>query len=177
MTRFRYLLERAWSVPPMGAPAQRRTILWVLLNPSTAGVQRDDNTVRRVVSFSKSWGYTDLKVCNLYGRIATKPADLWSAHRHTPDHARLEDVIGLENDRYLFRAAWGAEQIVVGWGAAGKRARARVDQVLKMLSGTPSVAWAGRPIGCLGMTIDGHPRHPLYLRRSTELEPFVREQP
>ena len=165
---YRYLLERAWEVPELGAMAQRRTILWVLLNPSTADAFQDDPTVRRITNYSRDWGFTDLRLVNLFGFRATKPAELWS------QRAAGVDIIGPANDRSLFRAAWSASQVVVGWGAGAHRCPKRVVQVLELLEGSPAVAWSGNPVSCLGTTLDGHPRHPLYLRREEQLVPFER---
>ena len=73
------------------------------------------------------------------------------------------DPVGPENDDYIARAAEGAERIVCAWGA-GCPWQYRPKAVLGML--------LGAPLFCLGVTKDGHPRHPLYVRGDKELEPF-----
>ena len=47
----RYTLERRWSAVGLAEPR----IVWIMLNPSTAGAEVDDPTVRKVVGFSKRW--------------------------------------------------------------------------------------------------------------------------
>ena len=48
--------------------------------------------------------------------------------------------------------------VVAAWGAAPKAARPFVDLAINLL---------GSPLLCLGTTKDGHPRHPLYLPKTT----------
>ena len=61
---YRYALTRRWR--PNG-----ETIVWIMLNPSTADGNQDDNTIRRVTRFSQDWGYQALQVLNLFAYRAT----------------------------------------------------------------------------------------------------------
>ncbi len=56
--RYRYRLGRAWGPAP-------RTMMFVMLNPSTADAYEDDPTIRRCVSFAKREGCTGIDVVNL----------------------------------------------------------------------------------------------------------------
>lgn len=148
---YRYELRRSW---PLGV---QRTVVWVMLNPSTADAIVDDPTIRRVIAISKHLtkgiapiDCSDLVVVNLFAFRATAPAELVRAMRHGAD------VIGPDNDRYL--AHWlGAEEmtVIAAWGAqAGRSALSlRAEQVARMRG---SAWW------CLDTTREGHPRHPLY---------------
>lgn len=164
--RFRYELRRGWRLTPQ--PAERRILLAAMLNPSKADALQNDPTVRRLLGFAKRWGFSELRVVNLFARVTSSPREL--------EGMRLagEDVVGPCNDEHIFRAAWAASQILVGWGAHGDKVPERVDQVLELLGQSPSVRWANTPIACLGTTISGQPRHPLYLKKEEDLVPFER---
>jgi hypothetical protein len=134
---YRYALRRTWN--PRG-----QTVLFILLNPSTADAQLDDPTIRRCIGFARSWGCGGLVVGNLFAFRATNPAVLKSAR----------DPVGPENDQWLRSLATKADLVVAGWGAHGTL-RGRDKAVLALID-RPSV---------LATTKSGRPRHPLYLRR------------
>jgi hypothetical protein len=69
--RYRYRLWRRWADGP--------TVLFVMLNPSTADADVDDPTIRRCIGFARSWGAGALEVVNLYAWRATQPAELKAA--------------------------------------------------------------------------------------------------
>src|SRR5687767_7200334 len=75
--RYRYQLVRGWSGEP--------PIVWVMLNPSTADGTQDDHTIRKIVQFSRNWGYGSLTVVNLFALRATKPTALVDQHRGGDD--------------------------------------------------------------------------------------------
>lgn len=141
--KYRYALTRIWD-------RDRLPVCFVMLNPSTADAEEDDPTIRRCVSFAKREQHGGLIVVNLFAYRATEPKALLSA----------DDPVGPENDLaiqhlcHTFRTvfAWGAER----WPLVRRRSAA----VRGML--TP-------PFSCLGVTRDGHPRHPLYLSGATRI--------
>jgi len=49
--RNRYWLSRIWDV-------NKPCIAFIGLNPSTANAEKDDPTIRRVISFATKWGIT-----------------------------------------------------------------------------------------------------------------------
>lgn len=81
---YRYRLTREWE-----AAASR--ICWLLLNPSTATARQDDSTVRRVVDFSRQWGFGSVVVVNLFALRTADPVRL----RSHPD------PVGPDNDEML----------------------------------------------------------------------------
>lgn len=146
--RYRYALGRCWD------PNLPR-ICWVMLNPSTANAREDDPTLRRVVGFSKAWGFGRLEVVNLFALRATDPRAL----------GRVRDLVGPHNDRYLERA-WGrAGTVVLAWGVPGAgRVQGRTVEVELAMRARGVVPWRLHP-----GTKKGHPRHPLYARGDSGL--------
>lgn len=148
---YRYTLGRRWDPDLHNGAA-----VFVMLNPSTADAEQDDPTIQRCISFAKTLGCGGLHVVNLYAYRATKPADLWLA----------DDPVGPENDDILrgtFQSARDdGRPVIAAWGA-----NAKSDRVAKVLS----LSGAHR-LTALGVTKDGQPRHPLYLRGDATPEPW-----
>jgi hypothetical protein len=139
--QYRYRLERPAQLPTGRGPA-----LFIMLNPSTADATADDPTIRRCRAFAHNWGCDGVIVANLYALRATDPAELWT-------HPR---PVGPRNNGHLRELAVGAAEIVCAWGAHARQAR--VQEVVSMLRASDA------RLRCLGITKDGAPRHPLYVR-------------
>ncbi len=143
---YRYSLNRRWDI---GRPR----VGWIMLNPSTADAEVDDPTIRRCMGFARSWGYGGIVVRNLYALRATDPREL---RKHS-------DPIGPDNlldecaSDPLTIAAWGAHG---AWRDRGNSVRSLLNRI-------------GIPLYHLGLTKDGHPRHPLYLK--ADLQPTLWE--
>ena len=167
--RYRYLLEREWrgthdpkhwrwfgakdgTGAELGEP---QSVMFIMLNPSTADGNVDDPTIRRCVGFAKAWRYEAISVVNLFAYRATKPKDLFAAG---------DAIHGPRNQEVIERAACRAGLIIAAWGSHG--AWGEQDEIV--------CGWLhNRPIYALGLTKDGHPRHPLYLRRDAKLQIMV----
>ena len=145
--RYRYSLWRAWS-------AYHPRIAFVLLNPSTADEQRNDPTIRRCMGFARAWNFGSMEVVNLFAYRATDYRELF----------KVNDPIGEENNRFLMQAVERCSTVVLGWGAKGPLL-GRDRQVISLFAGLKDVY-------CLGITKDGQPRHPLYVKGDTSLVPF-----
>jgi hypothetical protein len=153
---YRYTLHRPAPYPKL-AP-----ILWIMLNPSTADASNDDPTIRRCLSFSRSWGYGRVEICNLFALRSTNPRELYK-------HA---DPVGPENDDEIRRAVdRSLGVVVVAWGKHGKL-RNRDEQVMNLMR-----AWRGVVPDCLGENEDRTPKHPLYLSHDTEVEAYAGRLP
>lgn len=135
--RYRYSLTRTFFTG-------RGRVLFVMLNPSTADAETDDPTIRRCIGFARKWGFQRLDVANLFAWRATDPQEL----------RRAIDPVGPENDRRLMMLSSCADAVIAAWGAQGSY-RNRATEVLGLLEGT---------VEHLGLTRQGHPKHPLYLR-------------
>lgn len=146
---YRWALTRQWG--------DKKPAAFVMLNPSTADANINDQTIRRCVAFAQSWGCGGLIVVNLFALRATDPAELLTH----------PDPVGAENDAYIVRyltrqplgpvvAAWGNHGVLLG----------RDQQVCDLL----------RPhqiqLQCLNVTVAGNPRHPLRLPGRTPLVDF-----
>ena len=142
--RYRYVLKRRWG---RGAECG-----WIMLNPSTADAAKDDPTIRRIVDFSRRWGFGAAKVVNLFGLRATNPAEL----------AQADDPVGPANDDYVEGVLRLLGTVVVAWGAH-PMAVARANEVV-----LPWLRHRG-VLECLGMNQDGSPKHPLYVPKAARL--------
>lgn len=130
-------------------------VTFVMLNPSTADAVADDPTIRRCIGFAQAWGFGALEVVNLYAYRATRPAELFAA----------DDPVGPRNNRFVRAAARSAALVVAAWGVYGRR-HGRDAAVLATLRRIG-------PVHCLGMTLGGQPRHPLFVRRTMIAELFA----
>lgn len=139
----RFFLERDFT----HGHTPYRTLLWVMLNPSTAGAQRDDATIRRCVDFSRRAGFDRMWVVNLFSLRSRSPksARVWLASKPAPALLRL-------NREAIMMARACADLAVAGWGAHPWAAETAAD-VLQLI----------RPVSSLGTTKSGQPGHPLFL--------------
>ena len=145
--RYRYRLGRCWG--------PGHYLLFVMLNPSTAGAEEDDPTIRRCIRFARDHHYDGIQVVNLYAYRATDPRDLKVAGY----------PVGEDNDNYIKAAVQGAGAVCVAWGDRA-RGLSRPIEVLDMIRRT------GRAINCLAVTKRGLPSHPLMLAAECRLKPF-----
>ena len=134
-----------------------RLLLFVGLNPSTADGDRDDPTLRRLQAFARDWGYDQLVVLNLFGRISASPAAL----------GRCRDPVGQCSDQVLrsWFGRWSGSpswDLWLGWGEAGSLHN-RDQRVEMMLAEALAMRVQGRPPLVIGTTRNGQPRHPLYV--------------
>jgi len=149
--RFRYRLRRAWR------PAAR-PLGWLMLNPSTADGENDDQTLASITRKAQRYGFGALEVANLYGLVATDPMYL-VALGHSG-----RDVVGKASDDELREFLRLCPDIVLGWGNGPYRLqtadwhRRRMHEVLR------SIASSGNRIYAIELTAAGMPRHPLYMR-------------
>lgn len=147
--RYRYSLTRVWD--PAGSKA-----LFVMLNPSTATEVQNDPTVERCERRARTLGFGAFRVTNIFAWRDTDPRKMRAA----------QDPVGPENDRAILEGADWADQIVAAWGTHGAHLD-RGPNVEQLLRET------GLPLFHLGLTKDGHPKHPLYIGYSQQPAPWV----
>ena len=126
---------------------------FVLLNPSSATEMEDDPTIRRCIGFAKRWNMAGIHILNIFALRATDPAHLY----------RAPNPVGPDNDRAIFDIASRCQLIVCGWGNHGIL-HGRGQAVAEMLSRFQPQY--------LALNQTGEPRHPLYVRYSTRLQPL-----
>ncbi|HET8777958.1 MAG TPA: DUF1643 domain-containing protein [Candidatus Limnocylindria bacterium] len=138
---YRLVLTRWWD--------ERKAPLVVCgLNPSTADAEEDDPTIGREVDFAFRWGYGGFVKVNAFAFRATDPKRMMRAF----------DPIGRGNDEAI-RAAAADRDVLCAWGVDGGY-MGRDAAVFEILLG------CARSIFCLGLTKGGHPKHPLYLKKT-----------
>ncbi len=143
--RYRYALWRIWDNAAPLPPS------FIGLNPSTADEQQDDPTIRRCIGYAKAWGFGGVVMLNLFALRSTDPANL---------RGPIEPV-GSENDTHLMDYTTFDRLIIACWGVHGKLS-GRSDRVEHMLRSS------GRRLNHLGLTKDGFPKHPLYLKKDID---------
>ena len=149
--RFRYSLWRKWEI---GGDC----LLFIGLNPSTAEHVRDDPTVRRLISFAKSWGFSGLFVGNLFSLVSPNPAALFLGES--------PELPNGPNDTAIKRMRELSTLVLAGWGNQGQYAGTRPAEVMALV---------GEPVYCLKTTKAGEPTHPLYMPRESKLVRYYRK--
>ena len=133
--KYRYALWRIWH-------REKKPLLFIGLNPSTANQSTNDPTITRLVARAYEEGFGGLLVGNLYALVSSCPDVL----------LRNDESIGLETDKFLTQMVGMANRVLCGWGSF-PAVKSRVANVLSLI---PS------PF-CLCVNYDGQPKHPLYV--------------
>jgi hypothetical protein len=144
---YRYSLTRVWD-------RDKPRACFVMLNPSAADETQDDPTIRRCIGFSERWGYGSLAVVNLFAYRTHDPRILKAA----------PDPIGADNDRHVLEAALNAGLTIAAWGVHG-HAHGHSRRFISRI----------QPVHCLGVTKNGAPKHPLYVRGNAEPTAYIIE--
>ena len=142
---YRTMLWRQWG--DEGAPYA----LWIGMNPSTADATADDPTVRREIGFTQRMGLTAYRKANVSAYRCTDPKRL------PPDMLRCD-----ENLPTILDAARNAERVILAFGVLKGTMRELAAEIVAVLAKEV-------PLYCLGLTEDGSPKHPLYLKSTAGL--------
>lgn len=144
--QYRYALTRVWD-------RNGGKVLFVMLNPSTATEVQNDPTVERCERRARALGFGAFRVCNIFAWRETDPAKM----------RRAADPVGPGNDDAIREASAWADRIVCAWGVHGAHLDRgpEVERLMRTM---------GRSLFHLGLTKDGHPRHPLYIAYSAQLQ-------
>ena len=144
---YRYALWRVWD-------SGGESLAWIGLNPSTADEQKDDPTIRRILDFSKRWGYKGAVMLNLFAFRATHPEVMMDAL----------DPAGPENNNVIANFCDVSTVVIACWGNLGSfQGR---DICVRPLIKPQS------KLRCLKLTEQGQPWHPLYVKKTTTPKPF-----
>lgn len=150
--RYRYDLSRVWA-------PDRPALMWIMLNPSKATEIDDDPTILRCEKRTRLLGYGAMKVCNLFALRETHPARLRQA----------ASPVGEQNAAVVAKGASWADHILCAWGVHGTH-QGQDQVMLQALKPFRS------KLLVLGLTQDGHPRHPLYLPYAAKPMPWLRDR-
>jgi len=145
--KMRFLLWRTWNeaLPRLG---------WVMLNPSIAGADVDDPTIRKCIGFGERHGAGGIAVVNLSPWIAADPAALLLKMAEGGEGTAEAPIA---NGRAFQRLAYNCQTIVCAWGSNGAYLRDRAVAAISFLRG------AGKDVRFLGQTKNGEFKHPLYV--------------
>lgn len=143
--KYRYALYREWN-------PSKPLLMIIGLNPSTADEIQDDPTIRRCIDFAKRWNYGQLIMMNLFAIRGTDPKIIKD----------VPDPIGEENDKYLKEMGEKASLILGAWGSHGiyQNRGKKVRSMFKL-------------VHILGLTKNGQPKHPLYLKKETTIQEWI----
>ncbi|SFJ07942.1 DUF1643 domain-containing protein [Jannaschia pohangensis] len=147
--RYRYDLIRTWDTTG-------GRINFVMLNPSTATELANDPTVERCERRARALGYGAFRVTNIFAFRATDPRDMRSCE---------DPVGGVANDTAIVEAALWADRVICAWGTHGAHLSrgVRVEAMLRA---------KGLSLMTLGLSKDGHPKHPLYIGYAVQPMPW-----
>lgn len=130
--------------------------LFIMLNPSTADLQRCDMTLNRCFSFAKAEGFGGINVVNLHSYRAVSPKELRKA--------AIQSLP--ENNEIVEEAMTEATKIIIAWGS-----NATYKEYKWVLDYANQI---GKPLYCYGKTANGSPRHVLYLRNDSKIAAYTR---
>lgn len=122
------------------------TLMFCMLNPSSADELKNDPTITRCEGFARDLGFARLVVGNLFAFRSTDQRNLkW-----------VEDPVGPDNDAWLIKLRKMSQMCICAWGVNGGLL-GQDHHVMVMLRELG-------PLHCLKKTKAGKPGHPLYLR-------------
>ena len=138
-------------------------LICIGINPSTAGPDSLDNTLKSVERIALGNGFDSFIMFNVYAQRATNPDAMektCNPKLHAENLAAFRYVLSISNKP----AVWAA------WGAIIEK-RSYLPQCLR------DMVAVGQAYGaswyCAGqVTKKGHPHHPLYLRKDEKIKPF-----
>lgn len=141
--KHRYTLYRIWdSTLPQ--------INFIGLNPSTADENENDATIKKLIHYTREWGFGGFTITNLFAYRSREAARL----------LQVVNPVGKKNDGVVVNTAQKHDQIILMWGNQGKFYD-RDKKVLDLLY----ASWSERitkPL-CFKHNKNGTPIHPLYL--------------
>lgn len=135
----RLVLWRVWK-------RSKGLVCFIGLNPSTADGIEDDATIRRLIGFTKRWGYGGFYIVNLFSKVGTKFATV-----------KFSNNLIIKNyDKLIEKYARKSNIVCLMYGDKGTH-RNRNEEVYNLLKSFTF------DIYCFKVTKKGNPGHPLYL--------------
>ena len=143
----------------------KRPLIVVGINPSTAAPDALDPTVASAERIALYNGFDSFMMFNVYAQRATRPNDMEGRYNqmlHQENMAAFRYLLTLNDTAPP--AVWAA------WGTVIEKRPYLKDCLIDMLTWGEAAEAHWLKAGKL--TKAGHPRHPLYMRKDTVLEPF-----
>ena len=141
----------------------KNPLICIGINPSTAGPDALDNTLKSVERIALGNGFDSFIMFNVYAQRATDPdamEKVCNPKLHRENLAAFRYVLSISEKP----AVWAA------WGAIIEKRDYLADCVRDMVEAGQEfdATWY-----CAGaVTKKGHPHHPLYLRKDEKIKPF-----
>ncbi|MDL2300530.1 DUF1643 domain-containing protein [Clostridiaceae bacterium OttesenSCG-928-D20] len=152
--QYRYILGTRCQSP----------LICIGINPSTAEPNRLDPTLQSVSRIAKSAGFDGFIMFNVYAQRATRPDDL---DREIDERLHLENMRAF---KYILSSFSKSPSIWAAWGTIiGKRPY--LKECLKDMA-LIGDSFNARWLFADKLLKNGHPHHPLYLRKDCLLSPF-----
>jgi len=139
-----------------------KTLYVIGLNTSTASENTPDQTMRSAMRIAAANGFDGFVMFNLYPLRATDPKDLPET-----DEQKLVE----KNIAAIQQELGNVSQptILAAWGASIEKRGYLVESLKQIVQSTAAQGAVWKHIG---LTKDGHARHPLYVEGSTKLSDF-----
>jgi hypothetical protein len=150
----RLWLLRDWSMEHLDSGAY---VLWIGMNPSTADHLTDDLTVRKDQVFTERHGLSRMFKVNVSSYRSTDPAGL---------NARGVVISHPDNLITIRSLAEGASLIVAATGRVPDLLVPHAQNLFRAMKKD------ARKMVCLGLTLDGWPKHSSRLAYSTPFQDF-----
>jgi hypothetical protein len=150
--QYRYRLGRIFGDGP--------ELMFVMVNPSTADADVDDQTIKKCIGFAKANGFGSILVGNKFAYRSTDVKKL----------REVRDPVGPENDEHLRAMMERASKVVVGWGQLAKLPeplRGRWKEVVRLADA------AGHSLHTIGVNADKHPKHPQMTGYDEPISPWT----
>ena len=147
----------------------KRPLICIGINPSTAAPNNLDNTLKSVERIAKGNGFDSFIMFNVYAQRATRPQDMdkqLNGALHRENMKAFDYVLSLyEGEHPAVWAAWGN---IVEMRPYLKTCLRDMVNIGK----SRGAVWYSSG----AISKKGHPHHPLYLRKDSELDIFDMEK-
>ena len=134
----------------------KKSLLFILLNPSTATEIKNDPTIARCQKRAALLGYKGFIICNLFAYRTKSPKIMKNYH----------DPIGSENNSVIKKNLRLADKVICAWGNHGTHLN-QAYEIVKILKDMKTQAYH------LGLTKSAQPTHPLYIGYNQKLIKWV----
>ncbi len=147
-----------------------RPLICIGINPSTAEPDNLDNTLKSVERIAHGNGYDSFIMFNVYAQRATRPDDMekqLNTYMHQENMRAFEYILSLS--KHSSPAVWAA------WGTIIEARDYLSECVRDMIEIGKKYSAKWYTAGARSKKA-GHPHHPLYLSKTSLLDPFDIEE-